>query len=150
MDDYLTKPMPLADLEAMLGKWLPAARPSPDMPASPTSLDPAPDPVNVNVLKALVGDDPAIIQDFLHDFRASAAKITAEMKAAWENGRTSQMGALAHKLKSSARYVGALSLGELCAGMEEAGDAGRVGVLAVLWPRFEVEMAAVDKYLGSL
>ncbi len=35
------------------------------------------------------------------------------------------MGALAHKLKSSARSVGALTLGELCAEIKQAGPGSR-------------------------
>lgn len=106
-------------------------------------------PVDVNVLKALVGDDPAVIREFLHDFRISAAKIAAELKAACNGGQAAQAGAQAHKLKSSARSMGALALGELCAVMEQTGKSGQVGALAELLPRFESEIAVVDEYLGS-
>ena len=58
-------------------------------------------------------------------------------------------GGLAHKLKSSARSVGALALGELCAGMEQAGKACDSEALAVLLPRFEQELASVDRYLDG-
>jgi HPt (histidine-containing phosphotransfer) domain-containing protein len=58
-------------------------------------------------------------------------------------------GAAAHKLKSSARSVGALALGELCAGMERAGKAGDTEALAVLLPRLELELADVEHYLAS-
>jgi HPt (histidine-containing phosphotransfer) domain-containing protein len=60
------------------------------------------------------------------------------------------VGALAHKLKSSARSVGALALGELCVEIEQAGKAGQIEALAALLPRFEAEMAAVDEYLDAL
>lgn len=211
MDDYLSKPVRLADLKAMLEKWLPlaagSASPPPlqgevnqpiPLPTSPlkgegqsslplqgegqdgggfggdglnqnNSLEshpphPPPNlpleggenaaaasvPVDVRVLKALVGDDPAVIRDLLHDFRVSAAKTAAELKAACQNGQAAQAGALAHKLKSSARSVGALALGELCAGMEQAGKAEQVEALTERLSRFEAEMTAVDEYLGSL
>ena len=156
MDDYLSKPARLADLQAMLEKWLPIAaefmpvEPVP-VPVAPTALAAvASVAVDVSVLKALVGDDPAVIREFLHDFRVSAAKTAAELKVACENGQAAQAGALAHKLKSSARSVGALALGELCADMEQAGKAGQVEALTALLSRFEAEMAAVDEYLGSL
>jgi len=154
MDDYLSKPTPLADLQAMLEKWLPAAaQPRPDSPASPAP--PAPQatvagPVDVSVLKALVGDEPTVIREFLHDFRISAAKTAAELRAACEDGQAAQAGALAHKLKSSARSVGALMLGELCAEIEQAGKASQAGALTALLSRFEAEMAVVDEYLGSV
>jgi CheY-like chemotaxis protein/HPt (histidine-containing phosphotransfer) domain-containing protein len=168
MDDYLSKPVQLANLKAMLEKWLPAAAEIPPgisfgrksivgasllanvsrQQAGSYDRD-VPVPVDVNVLKALVGDDPAVIREFLHDFRVSAAKIATELKTACENRLAAQAGALAHKLKSSARSMGALALGELCAAMEQAGKSGDTEALMVVLPKFEMEMAAVDEYLGS-
>jgi two-component system, sensor histidine kinase and response regulator len=145
MDDYLTKPTPLTGLRAMLEHWLPAADPGPELPGPTRGTD----PVDIRVLKALVGEDPAILGDLLRDFQASAAKTTAELKAACGAGQAALASALAHRLKSSARYVGALALGELCAEIEQAGRTGRVEDLATLWPRFEAEMGAVDQYLRS-
>jgi CheY-like chemotaxis protein/HPt (histidine-containing phosphotransfer) domain-containing protein len=170
MDDYLSKPAALADMQTMLEKWLPAAtavKPG-AQPADPVpdSADSSPGSVvtppaqpavstrvqvlDVSVLAALVGDDPAIISDFLHDFQRSAIQIEAEINAAFNEGQAQEVGALAHKLKSSARSVGALPLGELCEEMEQAGKAGRMDVLAELLPSFEAEMAAVITCLDSL
>ena len=104
-------------------------------------------PVDVNVLRALVGDDEAMIREFLHDYRLSAAKIAEEIRTACAAGQAADAGALAHKLKSSSRSVGALALGELCAAMEKAGKAGDAGTLAVLLPKFEQELAGVDSFL---
>ena len=106
--------------------------------------------MDVSVLKGLVGNDSAIISEFLQDFRSSSVKIAAELRAAYQAGQTAAVSAAAHKLKSSARSVGALALGELCAEMEQAGKVGDTEALAVLLPRFEAEMAVVDEYLGSL
>jgi PAS domain S-box-containing protein len=150
MDDYLSKPTLLVDLHAMLERWLPAAESSPDLPGAQPPVAAAAGPVDVSVLKALVGGDPAVNQDFLHHFRVSAAKTAVELKATCENGLAARAGTLAHKLKSSARAMGALALGELCAEMEQAGKTGQVEALASLWLRFEVEMTAVDEYLRSL
>ncbi len=136
MDGYLSKPVLLVNLQAMLNKWLPPL---------PTLV-----PVDVSVLVALVGDDPATIHEFLLDFRASAATIGAELSAACATGQAARAGALAHKLKSSARSVGALALGELCAEMESAGNDGQIAALSRVWPRFEAEMAAVDAALADL
>ena len=174
MDGYLSKPTPLADFKAMLEKWLPTPT-DPDgpiesgktpeaavaavAPAAASTLDQVrADPpedamtttsVDVNVLKALVGDDPAILNEFLHDFSVSAQAIAAELLAACAAGDAAQVGTLAHKLKSSARSVGALALGELCAELEAAGKAAQSGELASLLPRFEAEMADVNGFLAS-
>ncbi|MDP2693638.1 MAG: Hpt domain-containing protein, partial [Gallionella sp.] len=92
-------------------------------------------------------DDEAMIREFLHDFRISAAKIAVELRTACAAGQATAAGALAHKLKSSARSVGALALGELCAGMEQAGKAGDTETLAALLPRFEQDLASVEGFL---
>ncbi|WP_082885343.1 MULTISPECIES: PAS domain S-box protein [Methylomonas] len=142
MDGYLTKPVQLAQLKAMLDKLLPGTiASSPDLPPASAT------PVVVSMLKELVGDDPAVIKDFLNIFRTGAIETVTEMKAACENGQAAQVAALAHKLKSSAQSVGALALSALCAEMEQAGKAGQLEVLAALLPRFEAEMAAVSSYL---
>ena len=156
MNGYLSKPAQLADLQAMLQDWLPeatTARPLPPLaaPATPTALtDAAPVPVDVSVLKTLVGDDSAIVDEFLREFRLDASGIAAELRSACEAGQARASTAAAHKLKSSARAVGALALGELCDAMEQAGKTGQVEVLTVLLPRFQTEMAAVDEFLGAL
>jgi CheY-like chemotaxis protein/HPt (histidine-containing phosphotransfer) domain-containing protein len=174
MDDYLSKPVQLVNLKAMLEKWLPVAVESvgasllaKDIRQQAGSYDgkaangqfesqerknsvSASVPVDVNVLKALVGNDEATIHDFLSDFRISAAKISVELRAAYAAGDTAAIVAAAHKLKSSSRSTGALALGELCAEMEQAGKAGLLAELVAFLPRYEAEMSAVNSYLDSL
>jgi HPt (histidine-containing phosphotransfer) domain-containing protein len=101
----------------------------------------------VDVLKALIGADEAMVREFLHDFRISAVSIAAELRTAWAAGQAAAAGALAHKLKSSARSVGALALGELCAEMEQAGKAGDTETLAALFHEFEQELLSVEGFI---
>ncbi|MCC2681997.1 MAG: multi-sensor hybrid histidine kinase [Nitrosospira multiformis] len=185
MDDYLSKPVQLSHLKAMLQKWLPSpastellelappsataqtpsVMPTPPAPATPatpaTPEEPATTgapaifpvaakPVDVHILEQLVGNDPGVISEFLQDFRVSARKTADELRAAYQAGDAKTAGSIAHKLKSSARSVGALQLGELCAQMEQAGKAGDMTRLNELLPRFESELAAVDGYIGTL
>jgi len=150
MDDFLSKPLQLASLKTTLEKWLP-----------PTVIGSKParaagrhasgnQAVNVGVLENLVGSDPAVISEFLGGFRISATRIARELKTACIDQQTGQAANQAHKLMSSARAVGALALGELCAEMEAAGKAGHIEALAVLLPRFERELQAVNEFLDSL
>ena len=155
MDAYLSKPAQLTDLKAILEQWLPIAAghkpfktmPVPVAPTAPAAV--ASVPVNVDVLKKLVGDDPVVIRELLYDFRISATEIAAELRSACVAGQATHIVAAAHKLKSSAHAVGAQVLGELCDEMEQACNAGQVKALTMLLERFEVEMTAVDSYLGS-
>ncbi len=104
-------------------------------------------PVDVNVLKSLVGNDDATLRDFLHEFQISAAKIADELRTACAAGQAAVAGAAAHKLKSSARSVGALALGELCAEMEKYGKVNDNEALAALLPKFVRELENVEHFL---
>ncbi|MES2187549.1 MAG: response regulator [Pseudomonadota bacterium] len=152
MDDYLSKPAQLADLRQMLAKWLSGPRSGAAARPDARAPTPAPgvgllDPVDVNVLEMLVGDDPAVIAEFLTEFSGRAQDSAVRIRAAVQAGLGHVAEAEAHKLKSAARSVGALELGELCDELEQLGHAGQLGVLAGLLPRFEAEVARVRHYL---
>ncbi len=157
MDAYLTKPVPLATLMAALSEWLPAtpsaaaARPAfrisdqvAQAPRDPSTV------LQVSVLEQLVGDDPVAVLEVLADFQQSARQLAAEMVAARDAGRLPQVGAAAHKLKSSSRSVGALPLGELCASLEDAARRADSEMMAQHFPRFESMLAKVEIALDSL
>jgi PAS domain S-box-containing protein len=155
MDDYCSKPIPLAELKTMLDKWVPEEDPVIAMPMISTlpELPAAPGvkvPVDINVLKTLIGEDAALLSGFLQDFRTSAAKIAVELRAACIANQAASAAAAAHKLKSSAYAVGAIALGDLCAAIETEGRASEFEALAILLPRFEVEMALVESYLSQI
>jgi PAS domain S-box-containing protein len=132
MDDYLSKPLQLADLKSALEKWLPA-------PAA----------VDVGVLEQLIGSDLAVIDEFLLAFRASLRQLGAQLSTAHHDGEPAQVAGYAHQIKSSARSVGALALGELCAQIEAAGNGGDSAMLARLMPGFDSEVAAVEAWLHA-
>ncbi len=156
MDDYLSKPVQLVDLKAMLKKWQPmmnsvATGPSESVAsAQPEKACAAPSPVlDVSVLRALIGSDETVVREFLLDFRSSAAKISAELRPLCAAGEAAAAGRLAHQLKSAARSVGAMALADICAAMEHAGNSDSTQVLSLLWFSMEKEMARTDAMLGS-
>jgi PAS domain S-box-containing protein len=156
MDDYLSKPVQLEDLRLILEKYLFTHKPAAETESVSSSPMPESEPestaapVNVHVLEELVGNDPTMIKEMLLDFRASAGKIAAELHTAYQTGQYATAGSLAHKLKSSARSVGALALGELCAEMEQAGKKNDAEALAVLLPQFDAQMISVESCLDTL
>ncbi len=163
MDDYLSKPVQLEDLQAALERYLQindsgseeetqtdekaAALPTP--PADDTESA-AKVPVDVHILEELIGDDPETIKEMLQDFRTNTAKSAAELRTSYQKGQLTTAGSIAHKLKSSSRSVGALSLGELCAEMEQAGKKNDQQALDALLPKFDAELKKVEAHLDTL
>ncbi|MBA3032272.1 MAG: response regulator [Gammaproteobacteria bacterium] len=151
MDELLVKPADLPQLQQMLAKWRLIATEAPSDLAQPSAPPAAAAlAVDVNVLKVQIGNDMAIVCEFLQDFRASATMIAAELAAASAAGDAAQVGAQAHKLKSAARAVGAQALAELCTELETAGRAGRGQELPAIMLKLDKEMAAVDAELADL
>ena len=152
MDGYLTKPLQLARLQAVLDSHFPVHE-GPAAAEAPPALAPAPmhtQAVDIDVLKSIVGDDPETVRELLCDYQQSVGRLAAELRTHCEAGRGREAGAIAHKLKSSSRSVGALTLGDLCAELENAGKAGDLALLANWAKQFDAALAAVEQSLDQL
>ncbi len=150
MDDYLTKPARLAALQKALEKWLPPSGiPPPNRATAVFNPEHTSRPVNLDVLAAVVGDDPLVIRGFVEDFRAAAAKAALDLGDACRIEDGPAAGNFAHKLKSSARTVGAFRLGEICESIERAARTGGAVGLSALYASFQAEIALVFEYLDS-
>jgi CheY-like chemotaxis protein len=150
MDDYLSKPLRLSELGPMLTRWMPqSATPpealdGPQAAAAPSAaLSPPPDKADglqledypvwkSDTLTELVGDNPAMHKRLLDKFLLNAREQVAAMATACATGDTQTAAGVAHTLKSAARSVGALRLGELCQAMETTGHRGDVPACSAL------------------
>ena len=110
MDDYLVKPVRLADLVATLERWMD------DVP-----LEAIPNaPLDLTVLAALVGDDPTVTHDILKSFLRTARDCQKVLHDAVKQGLPNDAAASLHSLKSAARSVGGEVLVEACGTLEVA------------------------------
>jgi two-component system sensor histidine kinase EvgS len=133
MDDYLIKPVSLADLAACLGKWLPHTRAvatadAPAMPSAPTPVLPQlaapPTPLDPAVLTGLTGGSADVMREVLDDFLATTGRDVAALIAAREAGDLEQLAREAHKIKGASRLVGANELALAASELELAAKAG--------------------------
>ncbi|MEX0828442.1 MAG: response regulator, partial [Haliea sp.] len=152
MNAYLTKPVSLKKLRTTLEQWLP----QPGADAATDSLpreDKSPRSahlVDVSVLQQLVGEDRATVHEFLSEYLDSARTLFKEIRAALEADDVRHISAIAHRLKSSSRSIGALALGDLCAGMENAGKEGDRTFIAEQMQELEATWAAVENEICNL
>ena len=148
MDDYLTKPVLLDQLQSMLQKWLPnldQANPAEALvnmlPADPTAI-PLFAVLDRTALPKQFGQHEAPLSELYEDYQLSAIQTAEEIRAALELGDWKAVSRCAHKLKSSSRAVGAQALGEFCQKLERAATDDRVDARS-LAAEFEQALAAV-------
>ena len=141
MDDFLTKPLRLNDLRAMLQKWLPQAQAQPALLAV----------LDTSTLLDIVGDNIQMQRKLLDKFLQSAENQVSAIASAAAQQQADIVSQMAHSLKSSARTVGALRLGELCNAIDSSDDAAQTLLLAAGLPQAHTEAAvAIRQLLGTL
>jgi len=157
MDGYLAKPASLSQLRERLAHWLPVAADSStldqtaEMPARAEALEeggelPVFDP---SVLTRMVGDKPQIHRHLLEKFQITARTQAERLRTVLAEGDTIAVGQIAHTLKSNARAVGALQLGDLCEKLERAGKAGDLTALRVQQGAFDAAFEIARKTIGA-
>lgn len=82
--------------------------------------------LNLAVLEEFVGTSPALKADMLRTFRQVLREAVDEAAGAGAMTRVDILRIVAHRLKSSARLVGALPLGDICAELEAAAITGAI------------------------
>ncbi len=136
MDGYLAKPVALARLSAILGRWVSVTLP-PEPPA------PA---VDRPMLRSWLGNDEATVRSVLVEFLHNARENVRDIKAALAAQDMPAVATAAHKLRGGALSVGAHALQRLAATLEAAGRQGdRAACETVLAPLDrELERAGQD------
>ena len=127
MNDYLTKPLHLRDLESVLQRALLRIQPACVLPM-PVDDKPLPEVLDRAVIGGLKElrepGQPDPLSELLDLFFHDAEPRLKQMEAAVTSGDMSKLAAAAHTLKGSASNLGARRLSALCASLEKQGKAG--------------------------
>jgi PAS domain S-box-containing protein len=154
MDDFISKPIQPALMYQTIANWLPerddsAAREvlpiKPQRPAFKTTLGGDPAVIDLSILAKLLGYHPHKVRKFAFKFLQNTQDGLNQMEAALRRGDLVTLRDLGHKLKSPARTVGALGMGELLLQLEklpaDGSDADNQqraqALLETLWPLLE-------------
>jgi len=156
MDDLLTKPTDLADLRAMLLKWLDKS-PSPAGEGSRGDNvidDSARDtPIDFSVLKKIAKSHAAQVE-MLQEFDLCNRSDIANLNAALKEGNPAAVERSAHRIKGASRMVGALELEGICTAIEKAAmqrdmDGARAAAGTALDEAIARIEAAIGKFIGG-
>ena len=161
MDDYLTKPISVKALAAVLERWDPAgpvdgdaASPwVPASPADPRSAEAAPPVLDPQVVERLtrlgssVGDD--LMEQLAVVFLADAKSRIASLHHALAENDAAAVVRSAHTLRGASAHLGANDLARLCGTLSRAGTAGDLAGAGRLLDAIESELGRVRSALGS-
>jgi PAS domain S-box-containing protein len=162
MDDFISKPIQPALMYQTIANWLPArgdddgeglndgelrggTMARAQRTAFKTTLGGDPAVIDLSILAKLLGYHPHKVRKFAFKFLQNTQDGLNQMEAALQRGDLTSVRELGHRLKSPARTVGALGMGELLLEMEQLpvteSDAGNRQhartVLQKLWPLLE-------------
>lgn len=156
MDDALPKPIELEDLRRTLQHWLPHTLPaaSPAYRGSKDTSPPARDTgatLDIDYLALIIGNtDVKQIRELVDLFTATARGDlpACRQHLAERNGHALALSM--HKLKSSARMVGALHFAELAEALEDIAKSDRLAAAAILLAELEHALDDVESAIGSI
>jgi PAS domain S-box-containing protein len=150
MDDYIAKPVQLRPLQEKLRWWLPdaaaevAGSVSDGQEEADAEARDTTQVVDPNALKEVLGvDDPEMLADFYNDFLVTAQQTLDAIADACNTRDAAAAGALGHRLKSSARTVGANTLADCCFELEQAGKAAD-------WVAIDAQVAELPPLLQAV
>ncbi|WEG13809.1 PAS domain S-box protein [Pullulanibacillus sp. KACC 23026] len=152
MDDYLSKPVSLDGLEAILTKWLPQMGEAGQAePAQPT-LDPPPEeePIHLDVLKMTYGSNQAELLDLLHVFCESIAPELESLRAALEEQQLEDGAKIAHGLKGASAVIEARPFQKISTALETELKSGHAAEALVLINTLESEFQRIQQFIQNL
>lgn len=151
MDDYLAKPVQLDALRDKLTQWFSDDVSESELKTTGSVEIPVDDNaavINPDALKEILGvDDPVMLADFYADFIRSSEETIEALLAAQAAHDAEEVGALGHRMKSSARTVGADALADCCLALEMAGKEEDWGSIDAQLARLPSHFHAVNDWV---
>jgi PAS domain S-box-containing protein len=167
MDDYVTKPIRVPELQAALERWGPRIhhneqhKPGPRAasstgslarpPTQPDHAGPALDPGVIAGLRELqIEGEPNLVAALVELFITETPPMLASMRQAVTDAQADQLRRTAHSLKSSAANLGAHAMTALCAALEKHGAANTLSASGPLLTQLDHEFERVCAALEAI
>ena len=164
MDDYISKPVRLEDLDAALERWIPkgGAEGEPDKTShSPSGADEhgselnsgasALDPAVTERLRSLAeATDLSVLTEIYEAFLGSAVGYSAALREASASGNAEDLARAAHALKGAAANIGAKALAQLAHELEILGRSPSLTRAAELIDQLDIEFERVELEIQAL
>jgi signal transduction histidine kinase/CheY-like chemotaxis protein/HPt (histidine-containing phosphotransfer) domain-containing protein len=149
MDDYLSKPVRLADLADMVDRWLHRGIIAP----SENSTAPGGPVLDEAVIAELISLGDEVMAGLVPAFVLDTHERLAGIRAAVHDGDAAGLSSQAHALRGSAGNMGGRRVATMCGRLEDAARAGLLDPapadLVTLEAEVEQMLAAVSRHIQS-
>ncbi len=142
MDDYITKPLKVADLSAAINRWMKHNMPQPHVQEI--------EPVDLPVLQKLTDGDNEFLQELVELFLADAPERLARLQAAVAASSAKDIRSEAHGLKGSSGNLAATVMQQQMADIEMLAVKNELTTIPNLLPAAAAEFARVQQFFQKV
>jgi PAS domain S-box-containing protein len=149
MDEFVTKPVAPEALVATVARALGRSVQRPVVPPAPAAPAHTPALLDLDVLSDTFGGNPDKMRKYAFMFLETAREGLQEIDRALASGEIGRAAAVAHRIKSSARTVGALGFGDVCADLEAQRERGSIAQARSLAARLRALLARLERHIAA-
>ena len=149
MDEFVTKPVAPEILVATVARALGRSVQHPPLPAAPPAPAQLPALLDLEVLSDTFGGNPDKMRKYAFMFLETAREGLLEIDRALAAGEVERAAGVAHRIKSSARTVGAMGFGEVCADLENQRDRASIAQARSLAARLRALLARLERHIAA-
>jgi PAS domain S-box-containing protein len=149
MDEFVTKPVAPETLVAAVARAL--GRSVQPRAATPVAAAPAPGLalLDLDVLSDTFGGNADKMRKYAFMFLETAREGLLEIDRALAAGEVERAAGVAHRIKSSARTVGAMGFGDVCADLEGQRERGSIAQARSLAARLRALLARLERHVAA-
>jgi PAS domain S-box-containing protein len=168
MDDFLSKPVRVAHLEAVLTRWLLTSTPiaaiaasiplsnspqDPDGPDSredkPSEAHPAPLPIDMELFLELAGNNPQRLEELVAHYIRQTTEQLIKLRDAIATGAATDVKYIAHSAAGSSATCGMNPLFTLLRELERIGNTVRLAEAPRVYAQIQAEFTRTEQFLHA-
>jgi CheY-like chemotaxis protein len=152
MDDYITKPIRIADIQRIIEQWgqaAKAARPEQASVRSDAEMKIEKDMFE-RIRQLGLESDPAFVLELIESYTPLFANHSKNVEIAFENRDMKKLRYAAHSLKGASLNIGANSLGEICKTIEDLAESGSFDALGPSLKALKTELKTAAAALEGI
>jgi CheY-like chemotaxis protein/HPt (histidine-containing phosphotransfer) domain-containing protein len=146
MDDYISKPLKVEELQEKLTHWLSR---KPSAPPAPVAPVPTEDPVDMKLLRDVADGDPEFMNELVELYFTDASNRIAALRRAVTSGTVTEVEQIAHTLAGSSAASGMRAVAPPLRKLEQMARAGQLVDAPALIEEVTTQLGRTRDFLAS-